>query len=75
MVDEATLTQAARELLQNPAFNQAVDTLRDRYVQAILGSASNDQEQREECYRRVSVLLGVITELADISQNPMETTH
>ncbi len=75
MADEVTLTLAARELMAYPAFMQAVDQLKDHYVDALLGTAANEQEKREELYRRISVLGGVMTELVDISQNPMETAH
>ena len=75
MADEVTLTLAARELMANPAFMQAVDRLKEHYMEALLATAANEQDKREELYRRVSVLGGVMTELADISQNPIETAH
>ena len=62
-------------MLQNPAFKQATENLRERYVSALLDTAANEQEKREELYRRVAVMGGVITELADIAQNPIETAH
>ncbi len=75
MVDEATLTQAANELMQNVAFKQGVDNLRVQYVNALLNTAANEQDQREEIYRRVAVLGSVINEIADIAMNPIETAH
>ena len=75
MADVITQTLAARELMANPAFTLAVDRLKDRYVDALLGTAANEQEKREELYRRISVLGGVMTELVDISENPLETAH
>ena len=75
MADEVTLTLAARELMNNPAFMQAVEQLKERYMDALLGTAANEQDKREELYRRISVLGGVMTELVDISENPLETAH
>ena len=75
MADEVTMTQAARELMLNPGFMQAVDNLKEQYVNALLNTAANEQAQREEIYRRCAVLGSVINELADISQNPLETAH
>ena len=75
MVDEATLTQAAVELMQNAGFMQSVENLKQHYIHALLNTAANEQDQREEIYRRVAVLGSVINELADIAQNPIETAH
>jgi len=75
MADVITQTLAARELMANPAFMRAVDQLKEHYLDALLGTAANEQDKREELYRRVSVLGGVMTELADIAQNPIETAH
>ena len=75
MADTITTTLAARELLQNPGFEQATANLREHYIGLILGTSSNEQDKREEIYRRVSVLGSVIAELADIAQNPVETAH
>jgi len=74
-VDSATLTMEAQGLLNNPAFKQAVENLREHYTNALLATASNEHEKREELYRRVSVMGAVIAELADIAQNPIETAH
>ncbi len=75
MVDEVTQTQAAVELMGNPGFSQAVKNLKEQYVHALLNTAANEQDQREEIYRRCAVLGSVINELADIAQNPIETAH
>ena len=75
VTDSITTTLAARELLQNPAFTQATEKLREHYVGLLLGTSSDERDKREEIYRRVSVLGSVIAELADLAQNPVETAH
>lgn len=54
-------------ILGTDAFATAVEILRDDYVSRIVQSAPDQQENREEAYRRVSVLNDLIATMNSLA--------
>lgn len=65
MVDEIGLRRdmdraaKARALLDDPLLSEAFDTLRQAYIDAILGSAAKDTDERERLWVATTVLTKV----------------
>lgn len=65
----------ARQILVNPVFVAAKQSLKDKYLSDIVRSKEAEQSVREQAYIKLRVLDDVVSELSVIEQSGVVATH